>query len=112
MARLYSNENFPQPVVEMLRAIGHDVLTTKDAGWDNAAIPDDGVLAYAVAEGRAVLTLNRLDFMRLHLSNPDHRGIVVCTFNPDFAGQAQAVHRVLSQAKNLDGLLLRVNRGS
>ena len=25
--RLYSNENFPKPVVEMLRTLGHDVLT-------------------------------------------------------------------------------------
>jgi hypothetical protein len=24
MARLYSNENFPLPVVEKLRALGHD----------------------------------------------------------------------------------------
>jgi hypothetical protein len=27
-ARLYSNENFPLPVVEALRMRGHDVLTT------------------------------------------------------------------------------------
>ena len=26
MARLYSNENFPLPVVEILRSLGHDVL--------------------------------------------------------------------------------------
>jgi hypothetical protein len=28
MARLYANENFPLPVVEVLRYLGHDVLTT------------------------------------------------------------------------------------
>lgn len=28
MARLYSNENFPLPVVVALRALGHDVVTT------------------------------------------------------------------------------------
>jgi hypothetical protein len=32
MARLYSNENFPLPVVEKLRALGHDVLTVQEAG--------------------------------------------------------------------------------
>ena len=32
MARLYANENFPQPVVETLRRLGHDILTTHDTG--------------------------------------------------------------------------------
>jgi hypothetical protein len=31
MARLYSNENFPLPVVEELRRLGHEVLTTSVA---------------------------------------------------------------------------------
>ena len=30
MARLYSNENFPLPVVERLRALGHEVLTIQE----------------------------------------------------------------------------------
>lgn len=34
MARLYSNENFPLPVVEALRALGHEVQTTRDVGKD------------------------------------------------------------------------------
>ena len=32
MARLYANENFPLPVVEELRRLGHEVLTTYEAG--------------------------------------------------------------------------------
>ena len=32
MARLYANENFPLPVVEELRHLGHDVLTMQEAG--------------------------------------------------------------------------------
>ena len=31
-ARLYSIENFPLPVVEKLRALGHDVLTIQETG--------------------------------------------------------------------------------
>jgi predicted nuclease of predicted toxin-antitoxin system len=65
MARLYSNENFPLPAVEALRAKGHDVLTTRDAGKANEGIPDDEVLEFASREGRAVLTHNRKDFIRL-----------------------------------------------
>jgi hypothetical protein len=34
MARLYSNENFPLPVVERLRVLGRDVLTIqKTVDW-------------------------------------------------------------------------------
>jgi len=32
MARLYANENFPLPVVEALRRLGHDVLTIQHKG--------------------------------------------------------------------------------
>jgi hypothetical protein len=32
MARLYADENFPQPVVMGLRRLGHDVLTVQEAG--------------------------------------------------------------------------------
>jgi Domain of unknown function (DUF5615) len=59
MARLYANENFPLPVVEELRQLGYDVLTTSESGKAGVAIPDAEVLAFAVAEGRALLTLNR-----------------------------------------------------
>jgi hypothetical protein len=59
IARLYSNENFPLPVVIALRALGHDVLTSFDAGKANDAIPDDEDLTFATTNGRAVLTHNR-----------------------------------------------------
>src|SRR5438128_5482728 len=32
MARLYADENFPQPAVERLRELGHDVQTVQEAG--------------------------------------------------------------------------------
>ena len=58
MARLYANENFPLPVVQKLRNFGHDVLTVREAGNADQAIPDTEVLAFAVAESRVVLTIN------------------------------------------------------
>jgi len=66
MAALYSNENFPRRVVEELRRVGNDVLTSYEAGRANQRIPDDQVLSFATGQQRAVLTLNRLDFIRLH----------------------------------------------
>ena len=75
MARLYANENFPMPVVEELRRIGHDVLTIQETGKVGQSIPDEEVLAFASADNRAVLTLNRKHFIHLHSSNPEHNGI-------------------------------------
>ena len=37
MARLYSNENFPLDMVIALRQLGHDALTSKEAGQANQA---------------------------------------------------------------------------
>ncbi|MDZ4403963.1 DUF5615 family PIN-like protein [Prosthecobacter sp.] len=112
IARLYSNENFPLPVVEELRRLGHDVLTTRDAGKSNEGIPDDEVLRFAKENGRAVITHNRQDFIRLHRQSPGHAGIIVCTDNPDFPALAAKVHAQLEAMESLKGQLVRVNRGS
>ena len=66
MASFYSNENFPLPVVEELRKLGHDVLTTEEAGKSDLAIPDEEVLSFSTSRNRAVLTFNRKHFIRLH----------------------------------------------
>jgi hypothetical protein len=63
---LYSNENFPFPVVAELRQWGHDVMTIQEAGSGNEAAPDDEVLRLATADQRADLTHNRRDFIALH----------------------------------------------
>jgi len=110
MARLYGNENFPLPVVDELRRLDHDVLTATEAGRIGQAWPDQAVLGFAIAEGRAVLTLNRKHFVRLHGVQPEHAGIVVCTVDPDFLGQAARIHAAIAGQQGLSGQLLRVNR--
>ena len=112
IARLYANENFPLPVVAALREQGHDVLTTVNAGKSNIGIPDDEVLRFAIESGRAVITHNRQDFIRLHRLNPDHEGIIVCTDNPDFPALAAKVHARLQAMESLKGQLVRINRGA
>ena len=79
MALLYANENFPLPVVEELRQLGHGVLTTQEAGEAGKSVPDEQVLVFAIAEGRALLTLNREHFIKLHNVNPDRAGVITCT---------------------------------
>jgi hypothetical protein len=110
VARIYSNENFPLPVVEELRRLGHDVLTVLEAGKAEQSIPDDEVLAFATSVGRAVLTLNRKHFFRLHRERPQHAGIIACTFDTDFVGQAARIDGQLQAHTQLHGELLRVNR--
>ena len=110
MAQLYSNENFPFPVVEELRRLGHDVMTVLEANKASQKIPDPDVLALATTMGRIVLTLNRTDFIRLHRSQPVHSGIIACTFDPDFAAQAKRIHEALGAHADMAGKLVRVNR--
>ena len=111
MASLYSNENFPLPVVEKLRKLGHDVLTIQEAGKSDQALSDGEVLAFAKRENRAVLTLNRLHFIRLHREQPDHSGIIICKFDPDFVSQGERIDKAIADNLPLAGKLVRVNRG-
>lgn len=110
MARLYSNENFPQKVVEALRELGHDVLTTHQAGKSNQAVGDDAVLAFATSTSRAVLTINRRDFIHLHRQSSDHAGIIICTQDSDISGQATRIDETIRSQKTITGQLIRVNR--
>ncbi|MDZ7291046.1 MAG: DUF5615 family PIN-like protein [candidate division KSB1 bacterium] len=110
MARLYANENFPLPVVIALRRLGHDVLTIYETGKAGQRITDEEVLAFARADNRAILTLNRKHFIRLHNEQPDHPGIIVCNFDPDFAGLAARIHSLIHEQASLAGQLVRVNR--
>ena len=110
MARLYSNENFPLPVVDELRRLGHDVLTIQGAAQANQAISDEAVLAFAHSEGRRLLTLNRKHFIRLHNQQTAHSGIIACTFDPDFDALASRIHIAIQGQPQLAGQLIRINR--
>jgi uncharacterized protein with PIN domain len=110
LARFYTDENFPLAVVELLRDLGHDVLTAREAGNANLQIPDEDVLAFAASNNRTVLTRNRRHFMRLHLQNSDHAGIVVCTEDPNFERLATRINDAISTIDILSAKLIRVNR--
>jgi len=69
-------------------------------------------LKFATIENRALLTLNRLHFIRLHQKNAGHAGIIVCTFDRDFEAQAKRIHGAISDYASLVGQLLRINRGN
>ena len=109
MLKLYANENFPLETVQFLRNLGYDVLTTHEIGKSNLRIPDEDVLTFAISENRAILTINRKDFIRLHRLNPTYAGIIVCTKNDDFINFGECIHKVLlPYGENTSNLLLRV----
>ena len=62
MAMMYANENFPMPVVEELRRLSHDVLTIQETGKAEQSVTDEDVLAFASADRRSVLILNRKSY--------------------------------------------------
>lgn len=110
MARIYANENLPLPVVDELRRLGHDVLTTHDSGRAGQRISDENMLAFAVGENRILLTHNRRHFIRLHGENPQHCGIIVTTIDTGFVALAERIHAEIRRQEPLDGLLVRINR--
>jgi Domain of unknown function (DUF5615) len=110
MARLYVDENFPQPAVERLRALGHDVQTVQDAGKAQQKLPDEAVLADACVDGRAVVTRNRKDFRSLHAANSDHEGIIACSEDLDFVGLADRIHAAIEALPELAGQFIRIVR--
>ncbi|MBC7876133.1 MAG: DUF5615 family PIN-like protein [Anaerolineales bacterium] len=110
MASFYANENFPIKVVNYLREMGHDVLTSYEAGNANQRTPDEDVLAFAAKASRILLTLNRRDFIELHEKIPNHAGIIVCTQNPDLREQSEQINETVQQIGDLTGKLIRVNQ--
>jgi hypothetical protein len=82
-----------------------------ETGKAEQSWPDEAVLEFANQDDRALLTLNRKHFVRLHNQGVEHAGIVACTVDPDFLGQAQRIDLAIRAVEGgLDGKLLRVNR--
>jgi len=75
----------------------------------NRAEPDNAILGFAIRERRAVITLNRRHFVRLHGETTEHSGIVVCSVDPDFAALALRIHEALTPLDDLTGKLVRIN---
>jgi len=110
MALLFADEDFPFPAVLVLRSLGHDVMTTDEAGLADVGTPDPDILAEATRLGRGVLTMNRRDFIDLHAVDPIHAGIVVCTRDADVVALAGRIHLAILTQTTLGGQLIRINR--
>jgi hypothetical protein len=58
----------------------------------------------------SLITLNRQDFIRLHKSNSEHFGIIVCTSDPDRPRLAARINEAIDLQESLDSKLIRVVR--
>jgi predicted nuclease of predicted toxin-antitoxin system len=110
MVRFYADEQFPFPVVEILRTLGHDVLTVREVGNAGQAIPDEDVLVFAIGQERSILTINKSDFIRLHRRDDNHFGIVVCSDNRNWEKFASRIDEAVKAEASLQGKLIRVVR--
>ncbi len=90
--------------------MGHDVLTIQQTGKVEQSLRDEEVLNEASKVQRTVLTFNRKHFIKLHGLQPEHNGIIVCTFDIDFLSSAKRIHEAIESHKSLSGELMRINR--
>lgn len=109
---LLADENFDFPVVAELKNLGYDIVTLVDLNLANRSLPDGEVLQIAVQLDRALITINRRDFIRLHRLDDNHAGIVVCTRNADVTEFANSVHQALRDITDFRKRLIRVYRPS
>jgi len=110
VALLFADEDFPYPVVQHLRDLGHDVVTTREAGLAGVGTEDPAILAAAVKLGRAVVTMNRRHYIALHGQSPVHAGIIVCKYDDNVAALARRIDSAIAAELDLNGRLLRINR--
>jgi predicted nuclease of predicted toxin-antitoxin system len=111
MIRFYSNENLAIKLVEAIRSLGYDVLTSYEAQQANQGIPDDEVLRYATINNRCVLTFNRGDFLLLHRSQINHCGVIACREERDYSVQVQVLYEFLELGnQDLKNRLLRLQK--
>lgn len=108
MFRFYSNENLSFILVQELRDLGHDVLTSYEAGNANQRIPDERVLAEATMNNRCVVTFNRDDFLQLHRSGIEHSGIIIFKDDRDRLSQVLTLQKYLITQQTLQNRLIRV----
>jgi hypothetical protein len=106
MARLFADEDFTHGVALELRKLGHDVVRTQEVGLANLKTPDHVILATAAQDQRAVLTLDRWHFKKLHQLDSNHGGIIACTRDRNWLALAQRIHDAILREQPLAGKLI------
>lgn len=117
MARLLADEQFPRGVTKRLRLLGHDVVRLQEFNQRRSGDgkPDDEVLKIAISQNRAVVNLNRDDFLRLHRSEAfhgRHKGILACKRDDkDPDGLGRRIDDAIKAIVRLDAQFIDVPSG-
>jgi len=97
--KLYLDEDIQAELAPALRLRHYDVISTRDAGRQEATDRDQ--LEFAVSERRAILTYNVKDYVPLYIDylqrSQTHYGIIV---SPQLSFSA-AFHRIMNLLSNL-----------
>ncbi|HEV7213979.1 MAG TPA: DUF5615 family PIN-like protein [Chloroflexota bacterium] len=101
--KLLLDEHFSPVLAQQLRQRGHDVLAVIELPALRQQ-PDEDVLAWAVAAGRAVVTENVGDFLRLHADylsrGRPHYGLVLTT-RRKFPRSSESMGRLIAALDEL-----------
>jgi hypothetical protein len=97
---LFTDEHIFRNLARTLRSRGYDAESCHEAGRANQGISDDGQLAHATRSGRAILTENYVDFIRLDAAwksaGRAHGGIIVLADVGEFGELLRRVERHLN----------------
>ena len=97
LTKLYLDEDVSVLLAELLRSHGVDVVTARDAL--TLGNSDESQLEFAINQGRAIVTHNRLDFKTLHrnrlAAQQSHTGILIANRRPSTAELARRVMKLL-----------------
>lgn len=118
---LLLDEMFTDDIAQQLRTKGCDVISVV-ADSALVGLPDDQILAYATAEGRALVTANIKDFIpldtRYRAADQSHAGLILVSTKtfPQNRGFPSAVATALATllsgtAKIQPGQVLFITRG-
>lgn len=79
--KLYLNENLSPELAKRLGANDYDVISSHEAAMDSEN--DESQMQYAVLESRAIVTINKKDFIAIHsdyiTKGIEHFGIILST---------------------------------
>jgi len=91
--KLFADECVYQKTIEAIQSWGHDITTTRDVGLSGES--DEQIFAYAVKEGRILVTAD-LDFSNIRYYPPkEHWGIIVLKVRPAILPQVHTVLKTL-----------------
>ena len=97
--RIFTDEHLFAGLAAALRARGYDAESCQEAGRASRGLTDEQQLEYSTAQGRALVTFDRGDFIQLDLlwkrQGREHGGLIVTGPVDDFGALLRRLMRHL-----------------